>query len=108
MNLREYLIEYRALTLDMMEETCQYGCIYSFLEERGEILNAINEKGFSRDEIKKVWNSLNLTALEEDFESIYKKEKVKVKVKIEKLKKARQINAYSNIENISRVFNKSV
>jgi LPS O-antigen subunit length determinant protein (WzzB/FepE family) len=108
MSLKEYLEEYRALTLDIMEEIWQEGQISSLLEERAKIINIINEKEFSKEEIKNIGNSLNLMALEEELANMYKKEKVNAKIKIEKLNKARQINNYDNIENISRVFNKSV
>jgi hypothetical protein len=108
MSLKEYLEEYRALTLDIMEEIWQNGQIGSLLEERENIINIINEKDFNKKEIENIGNSLSLMTLEEELSNMYKREKVNVKIKIEKLKKARQINNYGSIENISRVFNKSI
>lgn len=109
MNLREYLEEYRALTLDLMDEVQKDGQISHLINKREDIINAISNLNFDKEEIKNIGNSLKLAKLEEDLQIIYKKEKVKVKKKIENIKRARQINTnYNNIENISRVFNKTI
>lgn len=109
MNLHEYLEEYRALTLDLMDEIQQNGEINSLLEEREYIINSINSLDFNKEEIKNIGNSLNLVKLEEELQILYKKEKVKVKKQIENIKKSKQINTnYNNIENIARVFNKII
>lgn len=109
MNLHEYLEEYRALTLDLMDEIQQNGEINSLLEEREYIINSINSLDFDKEEIKTIGNSLNLLKLEEELKILYKKEKVKVKKQIENIKKAKQINTnYNNIDNIARVFNKII
>jgi hypothetical protein len=109
MDLREYLEEYRALTLDIMDEIQKDGQISSLTEERQYIIKSINSFNFDKEEIKTIGNSLNLAKLEEELQILCKKEKVKVKKKIENIKKSRQINTnYNNIENISRVLNKSV
>lgn len=109
MNLHEYLKEYRALTLDLMDEIEKGGQINSLIEERENIINSINSHDFDKEEIKSIGNSLNLIKLEEELQSIYKKEKVKIKKQIESLKKARQVNTnYNSIENKARVFNKSI
>ena len=109
MNLHEYLEEYRALTLDLMDEVQENGEINSLLEEREYIIKSINSLGFNKEEIKTIGNSLNLLKLEEELQTLYKKEKVKVKKQIENIKKSKQINTnYNNIENIARVFNKII
>jgi len=109
MNLREYLEEYRALTLDLMDEIQKDCQISSLLEQRENIIKSINSLDFDKEEIKTIGNSLNLVKLEEDLQLLYKKEKVKVKKQMESIKKARQINTnYNNIENTARVFNKSI
>ncbi len=109
MNLSEYLKEYRALTLDLMDEIQKSGQIKSLIKEREDIINIINKSNFSKEEIKYVGDSLNLMELEKELQVLYKKEKVKVRKQIENLKSARKINNnYNNIENIARVFNKSV
>lgn len=110
MNLNEYLEEYRALTLDLMEEIQKSGQIKSLVKERAEIIDIIKNSNFDKEKIKSIGNSMNLIGLEEELQILYKKEKVKVRKQIEKIKIARKINNnYSNnIGNISRVFNKSV
>jgi len=109
MNLHEYLEEYRALTLDLMDEVQKDGQISPLIDKREDIINAVNSLNFDKEEIKTIGNSLNLAKLEEDLQILYKKEKVKVRKKIENIKKARQINInYNGIENIARVFNKTI
>lgn len=109
MNLHEYLEEYRALTLDLMDEIQKNGQISSLIEEREYIIKSINSLDFDKEEIKTIGNSLNLGELEAELQLLYKKEKVKVKQQIENIKKARQINTnYNNIQNIARVFNKTI
>lgn len=109
MNLHEYLEEYRALTLDLMDEIQKDGQISSLLEERENIIKAINSLNFDKEEIKTIGNSLNLEQLEAELQLLYKKEKVKVKKQIENIKKTRQINTnYNDIENIARIFNKTI
>lgn len=109
MNLREYLEEYKALTLDIMEEIRENGNISGLIEEREYILKSINNLNFDKEEIKRIGNSLNLINLEEDLCKMYNQEKVRIKQKIQNVKDSRRINNnYNSIENISRVFNKSV
>ncbi|MDU4800950.1 MAG: hypothetical protein E6X81_08110 [Clostridium butyricum] len=109
MNLQEYLEEYRALTLDLMDEIQKNGQISSLLEEREYIIKSINDLNFDKEEIKTVGNFLKLRELENELQLLYKREKVKVKQQIENTKKARQVNNnYNNIGNISRVFNEII
>ncbi|AWK50931.1 hypothetical protein DIC82_07810 [Clostridium beijerinckii] len=109
MNLREYLEEYRALTLDLMDEIQKDGQISSLLEEREAIIKSINSLNFDKEEIKNIGNSLNLVKLEAELQLSYKKEKVKIKKQMENIKKARQVNKnYNTAENTARVFNKTI
>jgi len=109
MNLRKYLEEYRALTLDLMDEIQKDGQISSLLEEREDIIKSINSLDFDKEDIKTIGNSLDLENLEKELQLLYKKEKVKVKKQIENIKRARQVNTnYNTIENIARVFNKNI
>lgn len=109
MNLNEYFKEYRALTLDIMDEIQKNGNVISLIEEREKIINEINNGDFDKEEIKMIVNSLGLLKLEEELQVMYKKEKVKVKKQIENVKRARKVNDnYNNIGNVARVLNKSV
>lgn len=109
MNLHEYLEEYRALTLDLMDEIQKSAQISSLVKEREDIIEAINNSNFNKEKIRNFGNSLKLLKLEEELQNIYKKEKVKVRTQIEKIKRARKVNTnYNTIENVARVLNKSV
>jgi len=109
MNLREYLEEYKALTLVLIDEVKKDGQLNPLIKKREDILKSINNLNFDKEEIKTIGNSLKLLELEEEVQNLIKKERVKVKKQIETLKKARQANAnYNSIENKARVFNKSI
>lgn len=109
MNLREYLEEYRALTLLLIDEVKKDGELNDLVEKREDILKSINDLNLDMEEIKTIGNSLNLIKLEEELQDMYKKEKVKIKKQIENIKRAKKANQnYNNIGNISRVFNKTI
>lgn len=109
MNLYEYLKEYKALTLDLLQETGREGNLDGLIKERQEILNKINEVNFDKDEIKRLGNSLDLLKLEEELQETIEKERVNVKKKIEITKKRSQANhSYNNIGNILSTINKTI
>lgn len=109
MNLHEYLEEYKALTLVLIDEVKKDGQLTPLIEKREDILKAIDDLNFDKEEIKAVGNSLKLLELEKELQNSVEKEKVKIKKQIETLKKTRQANTnYNNIENKARVFNKSI
>ena len=107
MDLEEYLKEYKALTLDMMERVNIDGSIGYLVNERQEILDKIEALNFTNSEIKTISESLNLIKIEEELNLMIKKEKVNVKRKIENLKKMRNANLkYNTINYIPSLFNK--
>lgn len=109
MNLREYLEEYKALTLILIDEVKKDGQLNDLIEKRENILKSINDFNLSKEEIEAIGNSLNLLVLEQELQNSVEKERVKIKKQIQNLKKARQVNKnYNNIENKSRVFNKNI
>lgn len=109
MNLSECLEEYKDLTLSLINQVEKDGELTDLIKKREDLLQAINNLNFDKDEIKSIGNSLKLLELEEELQVLIKKEKVKVKREIEKLKVTRQANTnYNNIEYKSRVFNKSI
>ncbi|MCE5220770.1 MAG: hypothetical protein LLF98_05745 [Clostridium sp.] len=109
MDLREYLEEYKALTLTLIDEISKDGQLSFLIEKREDILKSINNINFDKEEIKTIGNSLKLLELEEELQNSVKKEEVKIKKEIQTLKKARQANAnYNSIENKARVFNKNI
>lgn len=109
MNLREYLEEYKYLTLALIDEAKKDGELNSLIEKREDILDLINDSNFNKEEIKTIGNSLKLLKLEDELQNTVKKEAVEVRKQIETLKKARQANKnYNSFENKARVFNKSV
>lgn len=109
MNLHEYLEEYKALTLVLIDEVKKGDELNYLIKKREDILKSINNLNFDKEEIKTIGNSLKLLELEEELQNSVEKKQVKIKKQIETLKKARQANTnYNSIENKARVFNKSI
>ena len=109
MNLREYLEEYKALTLFLIDEVKKDGELNDLIEKRENILKSINDFNTDKEEVKTIGNSLKLLELEQELQNSVEKEMVKIKKQIQNLKKARQANTnYNSIENRARVFNKNI
>ncbi|WP_017211311.1 hypothetical protein [Clostridium beijerinckii] len=111
MNVREYLEEYKSVTLDLMEiikRRDNQG--EDLIKQRDKILEIMrNSSDIDKEEIKIIGNSLGLLELEKELQDLSQKEKVKIRKEIEMLKKSKQANMnYNRIENKSRVFNKSI
>lgn len=109
MNLQEYLEEYKDITLNLMDENLNNNEVNSFVIRRGEILKMLIEFNFDKDEVRRIGDSLNLLKLEDELQNSMKKEMVRIKKELAKLKKMKQANMqYNNFENRARVFNKSI
>lgn len=107
MNALEYFELYRTLTLEIMDKIKKDEEIDSLISKRNEILEALKESDFPKEEIIEIGNSLKLLELEEELEALVIKERTEIKKQIESLKKGRQANSnYNRIENKSRIFNK--
>lgn len=107
MTLEGYLKEYKALTLDLMEKINTSGNIRYLVEEREEILTAINNSNFDEDEIKRIGKELNLIELEKQMKKMLEFEKTNIKRKIANLKKMQQgNNGYMSIGYVQPRFNK--
>lgn len=109
MNVEEYLIEYKELTLYMIERVKIDTSIEYLVEKRQKILDALSESSFSKDEIKSVGNSLGLASLESELIRTVTKEKIDVKRKIETLKRTSNANMkYKTIGYVPSIFNKKM
>lgn len=92
MNLKEYLTEYKALTLDIMEHINIDGNIKFLLEERDKILNEILYSDFNKNEIQELGKQLKLIELEDEMQKMIRVEKVNIKKKIQQLRMREQGN----------------
>ena len=109
MDLQEYLQEYKTITLSLMNPNIDSDQMNSFINRRSEILNILNSSNFDKEEIKKIGYSLDLLSLEDEVQNSMKKEMVKIKKELARLKKIKQANMqYNHLENKARVFSKSV
>ncbi|VYT90135.1 hypothetical protein [Clostridium butyricum] len=107
MNLEDYLNEYKALTLDIMEKVNKDGMIEYLVNERQMVLDKIKNMNFLQAEIKKITDSLNIVQLDRELDLLVKKEKVATRKKIERLKKMKNANMqYMSIGYVPSKFNK--
>lgn len=109
MNLREYLEEYKTLTLELIDRVKKDDELEHLIKKREDILELIKGSNFNEVEIKDIGNSLDLLGLEEELQNELINEKVKIKKEIENLKKAKQANMnYNRFENKARIFNENI
>lgn len=92
MELREYLQEYRALTLDAMEKVDENGTIVSVMNQREIILNKITECDYNNEQIKKIAEEIDLFKLENELKEMIVNERTKIKNEMLMLRKKEQAN----------------
>lgn len=109
MSLYENLEKYRLLTLELIYEVKKGGDLDFLIQERENILKAINENDFNKEEIKTIGSQLKLLELEDMVQDSIKKEKVKIMRELDHLKKTRQVNSnYGAVEGKSLILNKII
>ncbi|ENZ31476.1 hypothetical protein HMPREF1084_02995 [Clostridium butyricum 60E.3] len=105
--LEEYLREYKALTLDIIERVNEDGSIGYLLDERQVILEEIKKSDFEESDIKRICNNLNIVELEKELNICINQEIVNTKRKMSNLKKMKTANMnYASIGYVPSRFNK--
>lgn len=87
MTLEEYLKEYKALTLDIMDQVSFDGNIKHLVEERENIIETVKELNFNKNDIKKIAQELKLLELDKEMNRLVKVEMKNIKTKLNNLKK---------------------
>jgi uncharacterized protein YdcH (DUF465 family) len=91
MNLYECLEEYKKITLDLIEKIKQDNDEFEeLIDKRSEVLENIKNLNFSSEEFKKIVNDLDLLRLDEELVRLMKVEQVKIKSKMDVIKRGRQ------------------
>ena len=109
MNLEEYLIRYKEVTLRMMRREIDDGSIGHLVKERQQILDEINNSGFDRIHLKSICDDLGVLTLEKQLDDFIKKEIKSTKESMAKLKKMHVANIqYNSIGYIPSSFNKEM
>lgn len=110
MELKEYLQEYRALTLDAMESVYEDGTIISVMNEREKILNKIVSLNYNNEKIKEVAEEIGIFKLENELKNMVIDERAKIKNEMLMLRKKEQANqqylSYGNFGYIKPRFDK--
>lgn len=109
MELKEYLEEYKSLTLQLIEINKRDEKINLLIKQREDILEKISKLKYTKEEINELERSLGLLELEEKLKALFETEKVQVKKEIDNLKKMRVAQRnYGGLENKSRIFSKTI
>lgn len=99
MDLKNYLEQYRDLTLLLIDKIQNNEDLSNFVRQRDNIIKKIGDLDFSKEEIRSIYLEFNIEMLEQKLEKAIEKEKVETRRKIEKLKKARVArNSYVKME----------
>ncbi|EMU53509.1 hypothetical protein [Clostridium butyricum] len=109
MNLEEYLIKYKELTLRIMQRAKDDGSIGHLVEERQQVLEAIKKDEFDKGYLKSVCDDLDILNLEKKL-IIFMNEEIKsTKESMSKLKKMHTANMqYNSIGYVPSYFNKKI
>ncbi|AQR97019.1 flagellar protein FliT [Clostridium saccharoperbutylacetonicum] len=97
MNLYECLENYKKITLELIEKIKQDNDEFEeLIDERSEVLEKIKIINFSLEEIKKIVDDLDIIKLDEELVRLMKVEQVKIKSKMDILKRGRQASKNYN------------
>ena len=109
MELEEYLKEYKALTLDIMERANEDGSIGYLVDERKIVLDKIIYGHFNQSDIYRICERLKITELENELNKCIKEGIANTKMKINKLRKMKNANIkYTSIGCVSPLFDKNI
>lgn len=90
MSLYECLDMYKYITLELIEKIKQDEADFEeLINRRSEILDGLKEVKFSSEELKKIVDDLEIFKLEDELELLIKKEKTKIRNKIDLIKRGR-------------------
>lgn len=102
MELRSKLNEYKIATLDLIKAIEEDSDGMAYINKREELLKAIGEMSFSKDELKSLYDELEIEKVDKKVIELLNNEKVKVKNEMQLLKQKRNAaNSYNNFKNIN-------
>lgn len=105
MALDELLMEYKKLTIEMIEKVKEDIDISDIVIKRGKVLEKFKEGKFDRSEIRDCYNSLNIIELENMLKDLLEKSKLDVRKQINKLKQAKiASDRYMNFKSGAHIF----
>lgn len=94
MDLNTLLVDYKNITLELIESISDIEKVEDLMIKRQQIIDDINLNSFDKTKFKEVADNLNLLEIENDLINKMKKENVTAKKALEnirRLKKARSI-----------------
>lgn len=108
-DLKKPLEEYKNLTLELIKKAKNDEDLSELINKRDDILKEIGKHEYSKDEFRKIVESLEILKLDEELKLVVKKEMVEIKKKIEKIRTARvaRMSYRNSTEKIKLFMNKA-
>ncbi|MGL4108645.1 hypothetical protein [Clostridium sp. LP20] len=97
MELKSILLEYKKATEELIAAIKKEDSGEEFIEKREVLINKIKDMSFSQEELRTIYNEINLLEIEKEAYAVINNEKTKVKEELISLKKKREANnSYRN------------
>jgi|GEM_PF-2984952 len=107
MNLNESLESYRNITLELIDAVKTDDNLDVLFDQRQNIIKNIESLNFDKHEFKELAISFNILELEDKLQKTINEEKIKVKNKINLIRKTREArDKYENSQFKPTLFNK--
>ena len=102
MELRSKLNEYKIATLDLIKAIEEDSDGMAYINKREELLKEISEMPFSKEELKSLYDELEIEKVDKKAMDVLSDEKSKVKNEMRLLRQKRNAaNSYNNFKNIN-------
>lgn len=102
MNLRSKLNEYKISTLDLIKAIEEDSDGMAYINKREELLKAIGEMSFNKEELKSLYDELEIEKIDKKAIDVLSNEKSKVKSEMQLLRQKRNAaNSYNNFKNVN-------
>ena len=106
MDINNLLLDYRNVTLELIDVNDDIEKVESLIEKRQQIINNINSSSFEKNKFKEIAENLNLLELEDKLIYKIKKESADVRKALDNLKKLKKARSlYNQGENNAVFFN---
>jgi hypothetical protein len=105
MNISEYLEKYKEITLQLIENTKTGEELEELLNERAKMLDVIDDIHFFEDEFKEKVEVMNILQLDNKLQTLIIQEKIKIKNKMDILRKNREArDRYNKLNDNLKIF----
>jgi hypothetical protein len=105
MNIYECLEKYKEITLQLIDKTTTGEDLQELINERSKIIDEIINVDFNEEELKEKVENFNILELDNELQTLVKKEKNKIRNQINMLRKNREARKnYNKINDNLKIF----